>query len=274
MLGRLPLPIRFPSLPVRFPPLLGRPSYTPLTSVARRPVNVIGLGRSARSVIFGTAAFASRDPEDNPAVAGPASYVGNQVDVTDEARSFLAHLLRDRDEIDRDEFRQIFGGDVTEVIPTAMAGWEKERTTTLEGDRVRFARQDRRDRIRSLLWLVPEEAIEFDLAHFDQLELTPSGVARLVEAIKPGTALANDHTFEGSEGTRLLVRTPEGETLRLRIAPELRAGGPLRLVLDRKPKAGDEQALRRAVAKLSGVVTHRHRQLTGRLAPRVTDSRP
>jgi hypothetical protein len=232
-------------------------------------VNVIGLGRSARSVIFGTAAFAARDPEDNPAIAGPVSYVGNQVDVTDEARSFLAHLLRDRDEVDRDEFRRIFGGDVTKIIPTAVAGWEKERAATLEDDKVRFVRQDRRDRIRSLLWLVPEEAIEFDLGHFDQLELTPSGVARLVEAIKPGTALADDHTFEGAEGTRLLVRTPDGETLRLRIAPELRDGGPLRLVLDRKPRTGDEQALRRAVAKLCGVVTHQHRQMTGRQAPRV-----
>jgi hypothetical protein len=120
-----------------------------------------------------------------------------------------------------------------------------------------------------LLWLVPEEAIEFDLAHFDQLELTPTGVAHLVDAIKPGTALANDHTFEGVEGTRLLVRTPEGETLRLRIAPQLREGDSLRLVLDQKPRTGDEQALRRAIAQLRSVVTHRHRQLSGRVASRM-----
>ena len=255
--------------PMRIAQRFERPSYTPLTSVARRPVNVIGLGRSARSMIFGTATFAARDPEDNPGIAGPAGYVGNQVDVGDEARSFLAHLLRDCDVVDRDEFRRIFGGDVTKVIPAALAGWEQDRTASLEDSMVRLVPQERRDRIRSLLWLVPEEAIEFDLAHFDQLELTPAGVARLVETIKPGTALANDHIFEGAEGTRLLVRTPEGETLRLRIAPELRAGGSLRLVLDRKPRTGDEQALRRAVAQLCGVVTHQHRQLTGRLASRV-----
>jgi hypothetical protein len=178
-------------------------------------------------------------------------------------------LLRDGDVVDRDEFRRIFGDDVTKIIPAALAGWEQERTASLDGDMMRLVPQDRRDRIRSLLWLVPEEAIEFDLAHFDQLELTPSGVARLVEAIQPGTALANDHIFEGAEGTRLLVRTPEGETLRLRVAPELRDGGPLRLVLDRKPRTGDEQALRRAVAQLCALVTHRHRQLTGRVASRM-----
>ena len=49
-----------PALPNRFG------AYTPLTSVARRPVNVLGLGRSARSVIFGTAAFAAHDPHDDP----------------------------------------------------------------------------------------------------------------------------------------------------------------------------------------------------------------
>jgi coproporphyrinogen III oxidase-like Fe-S oxidoreductase len=255
-------------LPIPFLRRFERPSYTPLTSVARRPVNVIGLGRSARSVIFGTAAFAARDPEDDPAVAGPASYAGNQVDVGDEARSFLAHLLRDRDAVDRGEFRRIFGGDVTEIIPTAMAGWERDRTATLKDDTVQFVRQDRRDRIRSLLWLVPEEAIEFDLAHFEQLDLTPTGVARLAEAIGPGTALADGHTFEGAEGTRLLVGTPEGETLRLRIAPELREGDSLRLVLDQNTRSGDEQALRRAVSQLRSVITHQHRQLSGRGVPR------
>jgi hypothetical protein len=252
-------------MPIGFFRLFGRrPSYTPLTSVAQRPVNVIGLGRSARSVIFGRAAFAARDPEDDPAIAGAAGYVGNEINVSDEARSFLAHVLRDRDVVDRGEFRRIFGGDMTDIIPTALAGWEKERTASLEGKMLRFIPQDRRDRIRSLLWLVPEEAIEFDLAHFDQLELTPSGVARLVEAITPGTGLAGGHTFEGADGTRLVLRTPEGETLRLRIAPELRDGAPLRVVLERKPVTGDEAALHRAVAQLRGVITQRHRQLVGR----------
>jgi coproporphyrinogen III oxidase-like Fe-S oxidoreductase len=246
-----------------------RLGYTPLTSIARRPVNVIGLGRSARSVIFGTAAFAARDPEDNPALAGPADYVGNRMNVSDEARSFLVHLLRDRDVVDRAEFRRIFGGDMSEIIPTALAAWEKDGTARLENNMLRFIPQDRRDRIRSLLWLVPEEAIEFDLAHFDQLELTPSGVARLVEPIKTGTALASGHTFEGADGTRLLLRTPEGETLRLRIAPELSDGAPLRLVLDTKPQTGDEMALRRAVAQLRGVLTQRHRQLAGRPVSRM-----
>lgn len=242
----------------------GRYFYTPLASEARRPINVVGLGRSARSVIFGAAAFAVHDPEDNPALEGPASYVGNAMTVTDEARTFLAHLLRDNDTVDRAEFRSIFGGDMTEVIPAALAGWGHEGSARLEDDVLRFVPQDRRARIRSLLWLVPEESIEFDLAHFNQLELSPSGVSRLVAAIKPGTHIASGHTFEGTDGTRLLLQTPQGETLRFRIAPELTDGAPLRLVLDGPPGAGNVDGLRHAVAQLRGVLTHQHRQLIGR----------
>jgi coproporphyrinogen III oxidase-like Fe-S oxidoreductase len=242
--------------------------YTASTTECRRPLNVLGLGRSARSVIFGTAAFAVHDPEDNPAVEGPASYVGNRIDLADEARSFLSHLLRDNDTVDRAEFRQIFGADMTEIIPSALAGWARQDTAKLEDDVLRFGTQDRRERIRSLLWLVPEEAIEFDLAHFNQLELSPAGVARLVEPIKPGTIVAGGHTFAGTDGTRLLLRTPDGETLRLRVAPELKEGDPLRLVVESALQRGDLDTLRHAVAQLRGVLTQQHRKLTRRVAAR------
>jgi coproporphyrinogen III oxidase-like Fe-S oxidoreductase len=235
-------------------------SYTALTSECRRPLNVFGLGRSARSTIFGTAAFALRDPGDNPWTQGPADYVGNAIDLADEARTYLVHLLRDNDTVDRAEFRQIFGGDMRELIPSAIAAWEQEGTARLEADLLRFVPQDRRARIRSLLWLVPQEAIEFDLAHFDELELSPQGIARLVAQIQPGTGLAGGHTFEGAEGTRLLLRTPTGETLRLRIAPALSDDAALRLVLESDPKTSDTDALRRAVGQLRGVLTHHHRK--------------
>jgi coproporphyrinogen III oxidase-like Fe-S oxidoreductase len=243
--------------------------YTPLSSEARRPVNVFGIGRSARSGIFGNATFAAHDPEDNPAMEGPASYVGHTLDATDEARTYLSHLLRDNDTVNRDEFSHMFGGDMMHVIPEALAGWQHDGTAQLEEDALRFVPQDRRERIRSLLWLVPEEAIEFDLAHFDQLELSPSGIAGLIHPLKVGTGLAGGHTFEGADGTRLLVRTPLGELLRLRIAPALTEGSQLRLVLDSMPNGGeDDTALGAAVARLRGVLTNRHRELSGRPARR------
>src|SRR5262245_17310253 len=170
-------------------------SYTALTNECRRPLNVLGLGRSARSVIFGTAAFALRDPEDNPWVEGPAHYVGNTIDMADEARTFLVHLLRDSNTVDRSEFRNIFGGDMTEVIPSALAAWEGEGTARLEADVLRFVPHDRRTRIRSMLWLVPQEAIEFDMSRFVDLDLSPAGIARLAEKIDRDVTLAGGHRF-------------------------------------------------------------------------------
>jgi hypothetical protein len=202
-------------------------------------------------------------------MAGPSSYVGNTLDAADEARTYLSHLLRDNDTVSRTEFSQMFGGDVTQVIPEALAGWQHDGTARLDEDVLRFVPQDRRERIRSLLWLVPEEAIEFDLAHFDQLELSPSGIAALIDPLKPGTGLAGGHTFAGADGTRLLLRTPSGETLRLRLAPALTQDGQLRLVLDGKPSASeDATALRAAVAQLRGVLTNRHRKQSGRAPQR------
>jgi coproporphyrinogen III oxidase-like Fe-S oxidoreductase len=239
---------------------LGRYSYTALTSESRRPLNVLGLGRSARSTIFGVAAFAARDPGDNPWNAGPSDYEGNAIDIVDEVRTFLVHVLRDNDTIDREEFRQIFGGDMSEIIPSAIAAWTKEGTARLEPDVIRFVPQDRRARIRSLLWLVPQEAIEYDLAHFDELELSAPGVARLEQPIRLGTNLAGGHTFAGSDGTRVLLRTPAGETLRLRVAPALSEDAPLRLVLENPPATQDPDGLRRAVGQLRGVLTRQHRK--------------
>lgn len=235
--------------------------YTALSNEAQRPLNVFGLGRSARSSIFGVASFASRDPKDSPWERGPADYEGYAIDVADEARTFLVHHLRDNDTVDRAEFSRILGGDVTEIIPRALAGWESEGTAQLDGDVLRFIPQERRARIHSLLWLVPEEAIEFDLAHFNQLELSARGIAGLTDAVQSGLELAGGHTFQGTDGTRLLLRTPEGQILRLRVAPALTDDAPLRLVLETSPSTRDTEPLRRAVAQLRAALTRRHREI-------------
>jgi coproporphyrinogen III oxidase-like Fe-S oxidoreductase len=239
-------------------------SYTALTSESRRPLNLLGLGRSARSVLFGTAAMAARDPEDDPAVEGPTDFVGNAMDLADEARTFLVHLLRDTDTVDRDEFRRIFGADMADVIPGALAGWVAEGTARLEADVLRFVPQDRLERVRTLLWLVPEDDLEYDLARFDQLDLSPAGVAAVAAAIAPGLELEGGYALAGADGNRLLLRTPGGRVLRLRMAPALSDGDPLRLVLETPPDGEDVASLRRAVNRLRATLSHRHRSNTRR----------
>jgi coproporphyrinogen III oxidase-like Fe-S oxidoreductase len=235
--------------------------YTALTTEARRPLNVLGLGRSARSSIFGVAAFALRDPRDDPSAAGPADYEGHAIDLADEARAFLVHRLRDTDTVDRREFQEIFGDDMSAIISHALAGWESEGTARLEADVLRFVPQERRARIHSLLWLVPQQAIEFDLARIDDVPQSAPGIERLVASLKSGTRLADGHTFAGAEDGRILVRTPSGEVLRFRVAPALRDAGPLRLVLEEAPRTANTDGLRRAVGQLRGVLSQRHREL-------------
>lgn len=237
-------------------------SYTALTSESRRPLNLLGLGRSARSVLFSTAAVSARDPEDDPAVEGPTDFFGHRIDVADEARTFLVHLLRDTDTVDRHEFRRIFGADMSDIIPAALAAWAAEGTARLEDDVLRFDPQDRLERVKALLWLVPEEDIDFDLAHFDQLDLSPSGVTAFLASIEAGTELEPGHTFAGVDGNRALLRTPRGQTLRLRLAPALTERGPLRLVLETPPDGDDVEPLRRAVNRLRTILTTRHHRAT------------
>ncbi|MBI3783157.1 MAG: radical SAM protein [Deltaproteobacteria bacterium] len=253
-----PLPLLRELLGVRRPQ---HHSYTALVSEARRPLNVLGLGRSARSIIFGTAAYSSRDPDDNPAKEGPADYAGNSIDAAGEARSFLVHVLRDNDTIDCREFHDIFGGDMREVIPQALAAWESEGTAHFEEKVLRFVPQDRRERIRSLMWLVPEEAIEYDLAHYDQIELSATGVAALVANLPLNTALGDGYRYHGQDGTRLLIATPHGEILRLRVAPGLEPSIPLRLVVENPTSAaeGNSDGRQRATAVLLAALVEHHR---------------
>jgi len=170
------------------------------------------------------------------------------------------HLLRDNDTVDRAEFRRIFAGDMTDIIAQALAAWKHDGTAELDAEALRFGPHERRDRIRTLLWLVPEEAIEFDLAHFNQLDLSPAAVAQMVASIKPGTPLAGGHTFEGTDASCLLLRTPAGRTLRVRVAPGLTDAQPVRLVLESNPATDDMDGLRRAVGQLRGLLVFHHRQ--------------
>jgi coproporphyrinogen III oxidase-like Fe-S oxidoreductase len=255
--------------------LLGRNgdmTYTPLTADARRPVNVVGLGRSARSVIFGSAAFTSRDPEDNPALEGPADYFGTEMDFVAEARSFLSHYLRDADTVSRSEFRRLFEHDMEELLPDALAAWTRDGTASLDSRRLRLRRQDRTERIRSLLWLVPEEAIEFEVGRLRQLDLSAAGVARLTTGLSPGSPVGDGHTFAGTEGTRVLLRTEGGEIIRCRVAPGLTEEEGLRLLPD--PSAhGAEDSLRAAVRGLEQQLKASYRRQVRHELPQASPQR-
>ncbi len=244
-------------VPAGWPPVPRPPyGYNQLVSEAQRPLHLLGLGPSARSQIFGYAAFQCRDPGENSTSEGPAFYRGHRIGLADEIRNYLVHQLRDGDTVGRDQFRSIFGVDVVDAVPVALSAWDQEGLVTVSRRQVSLAPQSRAERTHSLLWLVPEEDLEHEIARRQQLDLTPDGVDRLAEDLGVGTPLSSQHSFGGVDEGRVIIHTPQRLRMRFRVAPGLEAGAPLRLVLESKPPATAEARtdLTRAMAQVRGVL--------------------
>jgi hypothetical protein len=244
-------------VPAGWPPLPRRPhGYNQLVSEAQRPLHLLGLGPSARSQIFGYAAFQCRDPGETPVDPGPAIYRGHRIDIEDEIRSYLVHQLRDGDSVDLDGFARIFGLDLADAIPVALSAWDREGLLQLDGRTMTLASQSRLDRTRTLLWLVSEPHLEHEIARRQQLDLTPDGVDRLAGELAMGTPLSAQHSFGGVDEGRVIIHTHDRLRMCFRVAPGLAESAPLRLVLESKPPAEPEAraGLTRAMAQVRGVL--------------------
>ena len=231
-------------------------SYNQLVSEAGRPMNLLGFGPSARSQVFGYAAYQCRDPID-PLGDEPAHYEGHPLSMQDEVRTYLVHQLRDGNTIDRQRFLGTFGKDVTEIMPVAFGAWAEEGLLTVDEESIQLERQSRLDRLRSLLWLVPEKHLEHEIARRQRLDLRPDGIWGLVGELEPGRRLADNHTFGGVDRDgRILIHTPNRTQMIFRVAPGLEEGAPLRLVLECKPPDHPEErkSLTRAMSQVRGVL--------------------
>jgi coproporphyrinogen III oxidase-like Fe-S oxidoreductase len=144
-------------------------SYTQLVDQQRKPLHLLGLGASARSLIFGQAAIECRPPEErgDPPDAGHY-YYGHEYGMEGEVRLFLAHMLRDSDVVDRDMFRRCFDMDITEAIPVALSVWMREGLVELTPTELKLQHQERRERMRTLMWAVPDERLEFEVVRYEK----------------------------------------------------------------------------------------------------------
>jgi coproporphyrinogen III oxidase-like Fe-S oxidoreductase len=144
-------------------------SYTQLVDQQRRPLHLLGLGTSARSLIFGQAAIHCRPPEERGGEATGAHYYhGHDYGMEGEVRLFLSHILRDNDVVDRKMFLKIFGMDITEAIPEAISAWAARDQVTFTEDEMRLTREERRDRVRTLLWTVPDETLLHEVQRYEK----------------------------------------------------------------------------------------------------------
>lgn len=233
-LKRMTMPKGFTRPPKR------RYSYTQLVSDAGRPMHLLGLGPSARSQIFGYAAYQGRAPQD--ATGGdPFHYKGHKLTLDDEVRTYLVHRLRDNNDVDRASFRQIFGKDPTEVMGVPLSAWAQDQKLEVTESTIRLVPESRRERMLTLLWLVPEPHLEYEIARRQQLNLAPDGVGFLAAELEPGRVLAGHHQFGGIDRDgRVHIHTPDRVSMKFRVAPGLKDGEELRLVLESQPPSSPE----------------------------------
>lgn len=143
-------------------------SYTQLVDQQRRPLHLMGLGTSARSLIFGQAQLHCRHPQEIGDAANQHNYFGAEVGMEGEVRLFLAHHLRDRHNVDRAMFLRIFDMDITEAIPTAIAAWQRLGLVTITEEELRLEPQERRERARTLMWVVPDHRLEHEVSRHEK----------------------------------------------------------------------------------------------------------
>ncbi len=138
-------------------------AYTQLVDQQRRPLHLLGLGTSARSMIFGQAKIECRDPAERGDPDGAHYYEGHEWGLEGEVRQFLAHVLRENDSVDRAMFLRIFGIDIVEAIPMAVSAWHLQGKVTIDEDTLTIAREERRERMRTLLWLLPDVWLDHEV---------------------------------------------------------------------------------------------------------------
>ncbi|MBX3128450.1 MAG: radical SAM protein [Polyangiaceae bacterium] len=129
--------------------------YCDVPSSVHRPLNVLGLGDSARSRIFGRLHY--RAEHDHGAPIPEARYVGQETTLRDEMFSYIALVFRDGDELSRPLFARTFGVDIAAAFARPLAKLEALGAARLTASAVTFARQERAARLADLLFFLPEE---------------------------------------------------------------------------------------------------------------------
>ena len=150
-----------------------------------------------------------------------------------------------------------FGSDVTAAAPVAVSAWHAEGAVELSDDRLTLKDESRSDRLRRLLWLVPDRHLEHEVGRRQGLDLTPDGVAYMAQELAAGQVLHANHSFAGiDKDGRVLITCPDKSQMRFRVAPGLSDGEGVRLVLESTPPRDAEarKDLTRAMAQLRRVL--------------------
>jgi len=210
-----------------------RYGYTQLVHIEGHPINLLGLGPSARSRVFGAAALTARRAPTGH------RYVGTTRGLAGEVQIYLAHVLRDADEVSFRTLSALFGPEVREVMALPIAAWRALELATVDEHTIRMAPMRTPARARALLWLVATEDIEHELARRQALPIEDAvAVARV-----PGP-----WQIAHRAGCRLTLERDAAKVV-LRLAPSL-DDASMRWVLEEGAEHASDPELRRAVRSL------------------------
>jgi len=133
-----------------------QPVYSQIVTEVREPFNLMGLGPSARTQVFGQAAVQTRP---HAGEEGPTTYVGSPVDHTDELVNFVLFEVRDRGRVLDEDLLRVCGTTLAESRPDAVAEWQRMGLVQRIEGGWQFQRE-RRAIAEDMLWVVPESHLE------------------------------------------------------------------------------------------------------------------
>lgn len=131
-------------------------AYTQLANGVGAPLNLLGLGPSARSQVFGMASARTLPHAGQP---GETTYVGAALTPVDELRSYALFALRDRGRVTDEELHTLLGMTLAEGLPDAVAMWAHEGFIEPEPGGWRWHRGSPEEVARLALWAASEPAL-------------------------------------------------------------------------------------------------------------------
>jgi len=185
--------------------------------------------------------------------------------------------MRDTNVIDRETFRSIFGIDMTDALPLALATWENEGLLeSVTRKEIRLREQPRPERTRSLISIVPDEYLEYEVARRNNLDLKSESVLGMLYPLKVGSRVAGRYLLDPPTRARVhLTDEKTKDKVTLRIAPQLdpKKNGTIRLIVECAPPKDKEGlvAFKKLVVQLTKLIAVRHAEIIARNRGRKDD---
>ena len=225
-------------------------SYCPLAYKQEAPLNLLGLGPSARSVIYGTAHYQTMWNQEPQWI-----HQGAAIQLKAEAIYHLCIELRDSNYINPQLFQKLYNQDFQSLFPEAFAAWTQLDIWQVSG--VELKSQTRLERTLTLMWLVDEERIEEEVNRHLGHSLTLNDLYRFFQPLQEGQTLPNGSILK-SLSNRHMTLQYQGQLLDFRVTSGWNAQSALRFVRTQEIPASWQLDIQKDLNLLSKLSKRNH----------------